>query len=87
MNIQLRTEIFKEDDQFVALAPDLNVSSFGESVEDARASLKEAIAAFIEECENMGTLDEVLEESGFHKVGDAWVLRERVIEEELAVAI
>ena len=87
MNIQMRTEVFQEDDQFVALAPDLNVSSFGDSVEDARASLKEAVEAFLEECEKMGTLEEVLVESGFQKSGNSWVLKERVFQEELAVAI
>jgi hypothetical protein len=34
----------------------VNVSSFGETVE-------EAIEAFIEECQELGTLEEVLEES------------------------
>jgi predicted RNase H-like HicB family nuclease len=68
MNINLKIEVFKEDDVYVALAPELNVSSFGETIEDAKKSLKEAIEAFIEECEHMGSLDEVLEESDFQKV-------------------
>ncbi len=68
MNIHLKIEVFREDDVYVALAPELNVSSFGETIEDAKASLKEAIEGFVEECERIGTLDEVLEESGFQKV-------------------
>ncbi|MEW6739733.1 MAG: type II toxin-antitoxin system HicB family antitoxin [Nitrospirota bacterium] len=68
MNIHLKAEIFKEDDVYVALAPELNVSSFGETIDEAKASLKEAIEAFVEECEQMGTLEDVLEESGFRKV-------------------
>lgn len=68
MNINLKIEVFKEDDVYVALAPELNVSSFGETIEDAKKSLKEAIEAFIEECERMGSLGEVLEESDFQKV-------------------
>jgi len=68
MNTHLKIEIFKEDDVYAALAPELNVSSFGETIDEAKASLKEAIEAFVEECEQMGTLEDVLEESGFRKV-------------------
>ena len=86
MNIAVRIEIFKEGDSYVALSPELNVSSFGETVEEARKSIKEAIEAFVEECEKMGTLHDVLEESGFSKSNDSWESRRPVAEEELAVA-
>jgi predicted RNase H-like HicB family nuclease len=68
MKISLRVEIFKEEDSYVALSPELNVSSFGETIEDAKRSVREALEAFIEQCESMGTLEDVLEESGFSKV-------------------
>ena len=84
MNISIRIEIFKEGDVYVALSPELNVSSVGETIEDAKKSVREAIEAFIEECETMGTLEEVLEESGFIKVDDSWELRKPVSEESLA---
>ncbi len=87
MNIHLKIEIFKEDDVYVALAPELNVSSFGETIDEAKASLKEAIEAFVEACEQMGTLDEVLEESGFHKINNVWTFKKPVAEEEFALAI
>ncbi len=61
MEISVRVEILKEGDEYVALAPDLNVSSFGENIEDAKNSFREALEAFIEECREMGTLEEVLE--------------------------
>ena len=86
MNILTRIEIFKEGDVYVALSLELNISSFGETIEDAKKSVKEAIEAFIEECETMGTLEEVLEESGFIKVDDSWELRKPVSEESLAIA-
>jgi len=68
MKISLRVELFKEEDSYVALSPELNVSSFGETIEDAKRSVREALEAFIEQCESMGTLEDVLEESGFSKV-------------------
>lgn len=87
MNISVRVEIFKEGDVYIALSPELNVSSFGDTIEDARKSVKEAVEVFIEECERMGTLEDVLEESGFSKTDDSWVSRKPVAEEALALAI
>jgi predicted RNase H-like HicB family nuclease len=87
MNISVRIEIFKEGDVYVALSPELNVSSFGDTIEDAKQSAKEAIEAFVEECERMGTLEEVLEESGFSKISDSWESRKPIAEEDIAFAI
>jgi len=60
----VRIEIFKEGEEYVALSPELNVSSFGQTIEEAKSAIKEAIEAFMEECERMGTLEDVLEEAG-----------------------
>ena len=87
MNISVRIELFKEGDLYVALSPELNVSSFGETIEDAKNSLKEAVEAFIEECQEMGTLEEVLEESGFSKINNSWKSRKPFAEEDLALAV
>lgn len=81
-----RAEIFKEDDLYVAVCPELNVSSFGENIEQARRSLQEAVEAFMEECEQMGTLVEILEESGFILKKGEWVSRQPVVEERLVVS-
>jgi predicted RNase H-like HicB family nuclease len=56
-SLDIKVEIFKEDDLYIALCPALNVSSYGETEQDAKDSLIEAIEAFIEECDKMGTLD------------------------------
>ena len=66
MNLSIRVEIFKEDDVYVALSPELNVSSFGETIDEAKESIKEATEGFLEECREMGTLDEVLEDESLH---------------------
>lgn len=58
MKLDFRIEIFKEDGQFVAIAPELNVSSFGNTQKEAKDSLREAV--FLEECRRMGTLEDVL---------------------------
>ena len=87
MKIFTRIEIFKEGDVYVALSPELNVSSFGETIENAKNSIKDAIECFVQECQEMGTLEEVLEESGFLKVNDNWESRKLVKEEELALSL
>jgi predicted RNase H-like HicB family nuclease len=87
MKIVTRIEIFQEDDAYVALAPDVNVSSFGETPEEAQASIKEALEAFFEECDHMGTLHEVLEESGFINIADGYESRKPVAETALSLAV
>jgi predicted RNase H-like HicB family nuclease len=74
--IVYRAEFFKEGDLYVGLAPELNVSSFGETLEEARQSLQEAVEAFAKTCQAMGTFEEVMEEAGFTKKRDSWLLRQ-----------
>ena len=44
--------IYREGDGFVALCPELDVASQGDSVEDASANLREAVELFIESADN-----------------------------------
>lgn len=85
--LDIKAEIFQEDELYVALCPSLNVSSYGDTLEAARQSLAEAVEGFLEECHAMGTLEEVLEESGFVKTSSTWQARQPVKEMNLAVAI
>ncbi|MFO0795632.1 MAG: HD domain-containing protein [Candidatus Brocadiaceae bacterium] len=68
----------KEGNVCVALSPELNVSGFGDTIEDAKRFVKEAIEIFIEECQEMGTLEGVLDEAGFSRINDSWELRKPV---------
>ena len=67
MEIQFTTRIFKEGRTFVAHALELDVSSCGGTKDRAVKNLKEAVRLFLEEAEKMGTLDRILEESGYSK--------------------
>ncbi len=78
-------EIFAEGDCYVGLCRELDVSSFGDTSEEAKDSLHEAVEAFLEGCGYLGTLDEVLEESGFEKIDGTWKLRERITESKVAI--
>jgi len=66
--IRIRAEVFQEHDQYVAICPELNVSSFGDTAAEALRSLREAVSLFLEECQRMGTLKQVLEEAGFSHI-------------------
>ena len=85
-SITLKVNVFKEGDVYVALCPLLDVSSFGDDIEHAKNSLKEALEAFLEECEAMGTLEEVLEETGFIKKKTTWVSEEPIMEAQIAIS-
>lgn len=41
--------IEKEDDMYVALCPELDIASQGNSVEEAKLNLKEAVELFLED--------------------------------------
>jgi len=66
---------FEEGGKFVAYSPALDLSSCGESLEEAKKRFGEAAAIFLREVSEMGTLDEVLAECGWHKAspGQRWV--------------
>ena len=85
-SITLKVNVFKEGDVYVALCPVLNVSSFGDDIEHAKSSLKEALEAFLEECEAMGTLEAVLEETGFVKKKTMWVSEEPIMKAKIALS-
>jgi len=47
MNYKLAVIIEREDDWFVAFCPELDLSSQGKSVEEARNNLKEALELYL----------------------------------------
>ena len=57
--------IFKEGGTYISYCPELDISSCGNTIDEARKNLKIAVNLFLEEAENMGTLDQILHESGY----------------------
>ncbi len=64
--------IFKEGDAFVAYVPALDLSSCGASDDEARRNIRDAVRGFLTASAEMGTLEEVLREAGYERVGGAW---------------
>lgn len=61
---------------FQAYCPELVITAFGDSAEEARDALRSQVANYLEDCDDLGTLEEVLIEAGFYHNGEAWVSNE-----------
>ncbi len=59
--------IFKEDGQFVAYSPALDLSTCGRTLAQTQKNFADAVRLFFEELEDMGTLDKALRELGWVK--------------------
>ncbi len=60
---------FKEGETFISYSPAIDLSTCGETFEDAKQNFQEALHVFFDECVNRGTLDAALESYGWKKVG------------------
>lgn len=76
-NVSFRASLpvifLKERRQFVAYTPALDLSTSGKTLKEAQKNFTEAAQMFLEECQKMGTLREVLIELGWKKGKDAWM--------------
>ena len=66
----------KAGDSFQAVCPELVITAFGDTPENARESLRQQVAEYLEDCDNLGALDEALIEAGFYFDGDVWMSSE-----------
>jgi len=67
--VQIPVNFFREGDQFVAHCPVLDLSTSGRTFEQAQERFTEAVEMLFRDLIDRGTLDEVLESYGWHKVG------------------
>ncbi|MCL4492386.1 MAG: type II toxin-antitoxin system HicB family antitoxin [Nitrospirae bacterium] len=81
--IEFDVIVFRENETYVAYCPELDISSCGKSVENAKEMLKTAVRLFIEEAEKMGTLEDILEESNYKKDESGKWLPPKLIATEL----
>ncbi len=71
-DIAYTVHTFREGGAYIAYAPELDVSSCGATIEEAQRNIRDAVQGFIEASTAMGTLDQVLEESGYTRHPDGW---------------
>jgi predicted RNase H-like HicB family nuclease len=85
--IDFTAQVWKEGPTFVSYSPELDVSSCGDSVAEARARLREAVSLFLEECSQRGTLEAILVESGFEKRGKSYRPRRIIARAKFRLAV
>ena len=82
IGIEYPVPVWKEGNQYIAHAMPLDVMSAGPSPEEARKAVDEAVHLYLVTAADMGTLEDVLQESGYEFrqggwVSPAWVAIER----------
>ena len=60
MNYHLTSIIWEEDGQYVSKCPELEVSSWGYSPEEAKDNLMDAVALFLENAKLLGIMDDIM---------------------------
>ena len=58
---------------YLAFCPELVITGFGDTPEAARESLRREVGGYLEDCEELGILDEVLIEAGFYDNDEVWM--------------
>jgi predicted RNase H-like HicB family nuclease len=84
VQIEFDIIVFREGESYVAYCPELDVSSCGRDIDQARANLKIAVRLFVEETAKMGTLDQVLQEAGYVPDGEGGYTPPRLVATESA---
>ena len=72
LHANLPVVFLKEKDKFIAYSPALDLSTSGDSYEQAQKRFSEAADIFFEELTHKGTLDNVLCDLGWSKVRKNW---------------
>jgi len=65
---KLKVAFYKEGNQFIAYCPALDISTSGDTFEEAKKNFEELYDTFIAEILEMETFEEVLLECGWKKV-------------------
>jgi len=79
MRFKLTEELWKEGNMYVSYCPELDIVSCGETVYQAKSNLKEVILINLEEAQRLGTLEQILEESGFDELQGIFLQRKELV--------
>ena len=86
-DISFTVHLFKEGEVYVAYVPELDVSSCGDTPEETRKNIQEAAQAFLETSQEMGNLNQLLEEAGYELEGETWRAPEFVSLDHLSLSL
>jgi hypothetical protein len=65
IELQLNVLVFQQGDYYVAFCPSLNLSSYGDSVDDAKVGFDEVMTSYLEDCKENNSLHEDLLKNGW----------------------
>ena len=65
IEVQLGVLIFQEDDSYLAYCPALQLSTYGDSISDAKEAFEDLVKSYVEDCQKMGTLEKDLRAHGW----------------------
>ncbi len=69
----LSVTVIKEGDSFIAYSPALDLSTVGDTYDEARKRFGEAVQIFFEEIAEKGTVDQALTELGWQKQKNEYI--------------
>jgi predicted RNase H-like HicB family nuclease len=72
INVEYIMYIWREGQDYIAHALPLDVMSSGRTREEASQALKEAVSLFLATAAEHGTLQDILEESGYGLIHGNW---------------
>ena len=70
-----------------AYCPELVLTGFGDTSEGAKDALRREVSIYLEDCEKLGILDEVLIEAGFYDNDEVWMSSQVVPPHEPKITI
>ncbi len=74
--IVYRIEESRAGTGYESTCPELVVTGFGDTAEDAKNALRRQVADYLEDCEKLEVLDETLIQAGFYFNGELWMSNE-----------
>lgn len=85
--IVYQIEESKLGNAYQAFCPELVMTGFGDTPDEAKDALRREISIYLEDCEAMGILDEVLIEAGFYDNDEVWMSSQVVPPKEPKITI
>jgi predicted RNase H-like HicB family nuclease len=79
MKLKLTEELWKEGNMYISYCPELDIASCGETVDQAKKNLGEVILINLEEAQQIGTLEELLQEAGFDEAQGIFSIRKELV--------
>ncbi len=86
-DISFTAQVWKEGKAYVAYAPELDVSSCGDTTSEAKSRLREAVTLLLEESSRKGVLEAILSEAGFERSGNTYRPHAILARERLKLAV